>query len=398
MFKSVIFAVDFSPYTEKILSCSDELAGAGVEEAILLHVTDAKHGHAEIKEKEQAEARIEALVKQARGAGLEARGLVVVGTPAEEILRVAKEEGASFIYLGGHGHGFSERIRFGDVIDHVLKRADRTVLVHKCRVHKEGRSYLCENLHDLLFESVLVAADFSNYFVSLRPLLEDFLRSCCRKVTLLHVQEEGDFWGLDTDTMESEKAAKRNLEKLEGLSSCLQPHCEFVETKLVMGNPASSMLEIAAQINASLLVVGAFSHKESLEGLLGGAAEEVTRKSEVPVLVVKPGSSNGGFSSSQEVRDDEKSEVVEINDLMLVRVYSTEICSRCRKLFELVKEVVEENGIAADVQHITDAKAIADAGIIASPTLVVDGKIVASGWVPGKKEIERFLARKPSHS
>lgn len=79
---------------------------------------------------------------------------------------------------------------------------------------------------------------------------------------------------------------------------------------------------------------------------------------------------------------------------MLVRVYSTEICPRCRKLYELVIEVVEEQGIAADVQHITDAKAIADAGIIASPALVVDEKIVASGWVPGKREIERFLARK----
>ena len=79
---------------------------------------------------------------------------------------------------------------------------------------------------------------------------------------------------------------------------------------------------------------------------------------------------------------------------MQVRVYSTEICPRCRKLYELVKEVVEEKGIEADVRHITDAKAIADAGIIASPVLVVDGKIVASGWVPGRREIERFLARK----
>ena len=55
---------------------------------------------------------------------------------------------------------------------------------------------------------------------------------------------------------------------------------------------------------------------------------------------------------------------------------------------------MEAKGILADVQHVTDAKAIADAGIIASPTLAVDGKIVASGWIPGKKEIARFLMRR----
>jgi small redox-active disulfide protein 2 len=395
MFRSVLFAVDFSSYTEKILAFSGELAGAGVREAILLHVVDARHtGHGVEEMKERAESRIETLVEQTRGVGLETRGLVVVGTPAEEILRVAKKEGASFIYLGGHGHGFAERVLFGSVIGRVLKHADRTVLVHKCRIRKEGSSYSCENVHELLFENVLVAADFSHYFESLRPILEEFLRSCCQRLTLLHVQEEGELWGLDTDTMESEKTAEQNLEKLKGLSSCLQPHCEFVDTKRVMGNPASSMLRVASEINASLLVVGAFAHKESLEGLLGGIAEEVARQSEVPVLVVKPEPTNKVLSGNQNVGENAKSGVGGDEGLLLVRVYSTEVCPRCKKLFELVKEVVEVKGIPADVQHVTDAKAIADAGIIASPALVIDEKIVASGWIPGKKEIERFLTRR----
>ena len=67
-----------------------------------------------------------------------------------------------------------------------------------------------------------------------------------------------------------------------------ETHCEFVDTKLVMGNPASSMLQVAEEMDAFLLVVGAFSHRESLESLLGGAAEEVVKLSEVPVLVIKP--------------------------------------------------------------------------------------------------------------
>jgi nucleotide-binding universal stress UspA family protein len=288
MFRKLLLAVDFSPYTEKILAYSGELAGAGVEEGILLHVLDSRHAGHDIEElKSQAADRLERLVEQTRASGLEARGTVSVGTPAEQILGVVKKEKASLIYMGGHGHGFVDRVLFGSVIDRVLKHADRSVLVHKCRIRKEGRSYSCENVHDLLFENVLVAADFSHYFDMMRPLLEDFLRSCCLKVTLLHVQDEGDLWGLDTGTMESEKAAEQNLRKLEELTSCLKPHCEYVDKKLVMGNPASSMLKVAEDIEASLLVVGAFSRKESLESILGGVAEEVVRQSEVPVLVMK---------------------------------------------------------------------------------------------------------------
>ncbi len=76
---------------------------------------------------------------------------------------------------------------------------------------------------------------------------------------------------------------------------------------------------------------------------------------------------------------------------MRVSVYSTEICSHCRKLYELVRQIVAEKGIAAEVEHITDPKAIADAGIISSPTLIVDGVIMSSGWVPGRREIEHWL-------
>jgi small redox-active disulfide protein 2 len=181
--------------------------------------------------------------------------------------------------------------------------------------------------------------------------------------------------------------------KLEELASCLEPHCELIDTRLVMGNPASSTLKVAEDIEASLVVVGAFSHKGSLESLLGGVAEEVTKQSEVPVLVVKPEPKREGMSGVEDLQEDQTRGEGENKSLLLVSVYSTEICPKCRKLYESVVEVVEEKGIHADVKHVTDAQALADAGIIASPALVVNGKIVSSGWVPSKKEIARFLTR-----
>jgi small redox-active disulfide protein 2 len=78
---------------------------------------------------------------------------------------------------------------------------------------------------------------------------------------------------------------------------------------------------------------------------------------------------------------------------MKVKIYGTSDCARCKGVYELVKEVVAEKSLTADVEHVTDPKVVAATGIMASPTLAIDGKIVASGRVPKKKEIERWLAR-----
>jgi small redox-active disulfide protein 2 len=78
---------------------------------------------------------------------------------------------------------------------------------------------------------------------------------------------------------------------------------------------------------------------------------------------------------------------------MEIKVYGASNCSRCAGLYQVVKEVVAEKGLSADVEHVTDPKAVAAAGIMSSPTLAIDGKMVAQGRVPKKKEIERWLSR-----
>jgi small redox-active disulfide protein 2 len=78
---------------------------------------------------------------------------------------------------------------------------------------------------------------------------------------------------------------------------------------------------------------------------------------------------------------------------MQVKIYGTSNCARCKGVYEMVQEVVAEKGFDADVEHVTDPKVVAAAGVMASPTLAIDGKIVASGRAPKKKEIERWLAR-----
>ncbi|MDD2390312.1 MAG: thioredoxin family protein [Desulfobacterales bacterium] len=68
-------------------------------------------------------------------------------------------------------------------------------------------------------------------------------------------------------------------------------------------------------------------------------------------------------------------------------------CAKCKKAEALVKEVISETGIAADVQKVTDLMEIAGYGVFATPAVVVDGEVKCSGKVPKKEEIKKWLTK-----
>ncbi|AFN74304.1 redox-active disulfide protein 2 [Melioribacter roseus P3M-2] len=66
-------------------------------------------------------------------------------------------------------------------------------------------------------------------------------------------------------------------------------------------------------------------------------------------------------------------------------------CANCIKLENLVKEVVEENNIQANIEKITDPMKFADYGVMITPGLVVNGKVLSSGKLPTKSTLEHWL-------
>ncbi|NUN09738.1 MAG: TM0996/MTH895 family glutaredoxin-like protein [Ignavibacteriaceae bacterium] len=66
-------------------------------------------------------------------------------------------------------------------------------------------------------------------------------------------------------------------------------------------------------------------------------------------------------------------------------------CANCVKLETLVKEVVTENGVEADIEKITDRERFLDYGIMLTPGLVVNGKVLASGKIPTKSTLVHWL-------
>lgn len=66
-------------------------------------------------------------------------------------------------------------------------------------------------------------------------------------------------------------------------------------------------------------------------------------------------------------------------------------CTKCRILENATREVVEQNNISATVTKVEDIMEIMKYGIMATPALVIDEKVVVKGRVPSKEEIKKLL-------
>jgi small redox-active disulfide protein 2 len=67
-------------------------------------------------------------------------------------------------------------------------------------------------------------------------------------------------------------------------------------------------------------------------------------------------------------------------------------CANCRKLEAVAREAAASAGVQAEFVKVTDMKAIMGYDILATPGLVIDEKVVASGRIPTQAEIRQWLA------
>ncbi|KFO66530.1 hypothetical protein ER57_17000 [Smithella sp. SCADC] len=66
-------------------------------------------------------------------------------------------------------------------------------------------------------------------------------------------------------------------------------------------------------------------------------------------------------------------------------------CTRCHQLENDVRDLLSEMKIAADLHHITDLKEIAQYGVLGSPALVINNKVMSVGEVPPKSKIRQWI-------
>ena len=68
-------------------------------------------------------------------------------------------------------------------------------------------------------------------------------------------------------------------------------------------------------------------------------------------------------------------------------------CAKCNALEANARAALQSLGMDASIEHVTDFAQIASYGVMATPALVVDGKVVSSGKLLKAEEIAAILQR-----
>ena len=66
-------------------------------------------------------------------------------------------------------------------------------------------------------------------------------------------------------------------------------------------------------------------------------------------------------------------------------------CPKCQKLEGTVKEYLQQNNLNHTVTKVQNIEDILNYGVISTPALVVDEKVVLSGRIPSKDELSKIL-------
>ena len=66
-------------------------------------------------------------------------------------------------------------------------------------------------------------------------------------------------------------------------------------------------------------------------------------------------------------------------------------CANCVNTARLIEEVARDKGVEVKLEKVTDMARIVGFGVMNTPGVVVDGKVVHSGSVPDRTKIGAWL-------
>ena len=68
-------------------------------------------------------------------------------------------------------------------------------------------------------------------------------------------------------------------------------------------------------------------------------------------------------------------------------------CPKCQQTEKVVKEAIDETGVSADIEKVTDTMKIAGYGVFGTPAVVVDGEVKSVGKIPGKEDVKSWIEK-----
>jgi len=217
------------------------------------------------REEEKANSYMDPVKSKAVEAGVKCEKILRSGqTPYQEIVDTAEEQQVDLVVMGRHGKRNLMRLLVGASTAEVIGGAHCSVLVTPREAKIEGKN-------------ILLAVDGSPYSDRATTAATNLAKRLNAPITLLSVVYSDS---KESRCRDAERVVARTnkLLKAEGIS---------VESRIVTGRYAESIVETAQNIGSDLIMVGSHGRTGLKKLLLGSVSERVIGLAPCAVLVVK---------------------------------------------------------------------------------------------------------------
>ncbi len=278
MFRKMMVCTDLTPASFSLIGCAAQLQQIGTKEIVLAHVVESIASAEGTLLSQELEAVFRRQKEMLEQRGLDVTAEVLHGLPVSTLDAAAEKHDVGGIVVGSHSKAVIALATLGSVSAALLARTLRPLLLYRVDFVAEGRGEVeCGSL----FRHVLFPTDFSEAAeLGLDYLGKIALEQHGAEITLFHVlpmDEEAEDGRTEEDARYLLEAKKRRLERL-GASE--------VGIELVRGEAADEVIARGKAGLYSLVVMGCQGKGPLKRVLAGSTAEQVTRRIEIPVLLV----------------------------------------------------------------------------------------------------------------
>jgi len=319
--KKILCAIDFSDFTDTILSYGKSLALEFESTLCLCHIVQktimvSSHmppylDYAGI-ENERIRHTREELEKIANSIDVNCDILVSAGHPADEIEEMATQNNVDMVIAATHGGSGVKRFLIGSVTNRLVKTLTCPLLV----LHSKKKHIASENDQGIKLERILVGCDFSrdsqlafDYALSLAQEFQTqlFLAHVMRPTEQIELPasdyiklQEGDTIGwtyseyidlqkrtYNEDWPKKTAVANRLEKQLSNMVPAESRNWCTPVTILLEGQPYKELIDYAESERVDMIVLGIRGHGLLEQFLVGSTTDRVISRASCPVLAVR---------------------------------------------------------------------------------------------------------------
>ena len=277
----LIVPLDGSPTAEAVLSEASRFLRRSDSEIVLVRaefpMVAATYPGVMIADSfGEARAYLERIAGKLEEQGLRVQIVAETGPAVEVILRAVSEKRGSLIAMSTHGRTGAVRAVMGSVAEQVLRRSPVPVLAVRTLLSSAGGPLPPDERQPL--RNVLLPLDRSERSLRALAPATDLCRLFGARLMLLHVLDSDE----DQTTSEAYFQAVETRAGSQGVA---------VTSLMETGPVADEILDVARFHDADLIAMATHGRRGLSRLVLGSVAEEVLRKSFVPVLAVRSAAS-----------------------------------------------------------------------------------------------------------